>query len=442
MLNRYFGFSERKTNFKIELVAGLTTFLTMAYIIFVNPAILSQAGMDKQALIIATCIVTAVITIITGLFSNAPIAMAPGMGLNAFLAYSLVKAGEITWQTALGIVFLSGLLCFVLTLLGLRKRLVEAIPVSLVSAISVGIGLFITFIGLRNMGIVVKNEETLVSAGPLSWTVVMGLIGLLVMAFLEIKKVKGALLIGIMLSTALAIVSGYVQKPAELISFNFDIRPVAFQLDILGAFKWSLFGSIFTLMFMDMFDSIGTLVACCHEAKMVNRDGKIKGLDRLLAIDAAASMLGAALGTSTITSYIESAAGIEEGGRTGLTSLVTGICFLLALLFVPIVGVVPDYATGPALVMVGLFMMKEISRINFRNMEEAFPAFIIMVMIALSYSISTGLAFGFVSFTLIKLLSGKAKDVKPIMWVIAILSVLFLTMDRLGGIIEYVQNLS
>jgi AGZA family xanthine/uracil permease-like MFS transporter len=368
--------------------------------------------------------------------------MAPGMGLNAFLSYSLVKAGEITWQTALGVVFLSGLLCFVLTLLGLRKRLVEAIPVGLVSAISVGIGLFITFIGLRNMGIVVKNEETLVSAGPLSWTVMMGLIGLLVMAFLEIKKVKGALLIGIILSTALAIVSGHVQKPAELISFHFDIRAVAFQLDILGAFKWSLFGSIFTLMFMDMFDSIGTLVACCHEAKMVDQDGKIKGLDRLLAIDAAASMLGAALGTSTITSYIESAAGIEEGGRTGLTSLVTGICFLLALLFVPIVGVVPDYATGPALVMVGLFMMKEISRINFRNMEEAFPAFIIMVMIALSYSISTGLAFGFISFAIIKLVLNKGREVKPTMWVIAVLSILFLTLDSLDGIIEYLRTLT
>ena len=435
MLSKYFGLSEKQTNFKIELVAGLTTFLTMAYIIFVNPAILSQAGMDKQALIIATCIVTAIITIITGLFSNAPIAMAPGMGLNAFLSYSLVKAGEITWQTALGVVFLSGLLCFVLTLLGLRKRLVEAIPVSLVSAISVGIGLFITFIGLRNMGIVVKNEETLVSAGPLNWTVVIGLIGLLVMAFLEIKKVKGALLIGIMLSTALAIVSGYVQKPTELISFHFDIRPVAFQLDILGAFKWSLFGSVFTLMFMDMFDSIGTLVACCHEAKMVGQDGKIKGLDRLLAIDAAASMLGAAMGTSTITSYIESAAGIEEGGRTGLTSLVTGICFLLALLFVPIVGVVPDYATGPALVMVGLFMMKEISRINFRNMEEAFPAFIILVMIALSYSISTGLAFGFVSFVVIKVVCGKIREVKPTMWLIAAISVAFLLQAKLAEII-------
>ena len=216
---------------------------------------------------------------------------------------------------------------------------------------------------------------------------------------------------------------------------------MAFQLDILGAFKWSLFGSIFALMFMDMFDSIGTLVACCHEAKMVDNDGKIKGLDRLLAVDAAASMLGAALGTSTITSYIESAAGIEEGGRTGLTSLVTGVCFLLALLFVPIVGVVPDYATGPALVMVGLFMMKEIKRIDFANMEEAFPAFIIMVMIALSYSISTGLAFGFISFALIKTVSGKGREVKPVMWVIVILSVLFLTLDRFGGMIEYLRTL-
>ncbi len=422
-------------------MAGATTFLTMAYIIFVNPAILSEAGMDKNAVTIVTCIVSAVITIITGLFANAPIAMAPGMGLNAFLSYSLVKAGTITWQTALGVVFLSGLLCFLLTLLGLRKRLVEAIPVSLISAISVGIGLFITFIGLVNMGIIVKNESTLVSAGPMTWPVVMGLCGLLVMAFLEIKKVKGSLLIGIMFATILAIISGYVEKPKELLSFSFDIRPVAFQLDILGTFKWSLFGSVFTLMFMDMFDSIGTLVACCHEAKMVDEKGKIKGLDLLLMIDGAASMLGAALGTSTITSYIESAAGIEEGGRTGLTSVVTGVLFLLALLFVPIVGIVPAYATGPALVMVGLFMMKEIKRIDFGNLEEAFPAFIILVMIALSYSISTGLAFGFVSFVVIKTLSGKIRDVKPTMWVIAILSVMFLSLDHLPAVIEYLKQL-
>lgn len=441
MANTLFALKERQTSVKVEVVAGATTFLTMAYIIFVNPSILSDAGMDKQALIIVTCIVSGIITIITGLFTNAPIAMAPGMGLNAFLSYSLVRAGAITWQTALGVVFLSGLLCFVLTLLGLRKRLVEAIPVSIVSAISVGIGLFITFIGLVDMGIIVKNDATLVSAGPLTWTVVIGLCGLLLMAFLEIKRIKGALLIGIVFATVLAAVSGYVEKPKQLFPSTFDITPVAFQLDILGAFKWSLFGSIFTLMFMDMFDSIGTLVACCHEAKMVDRNGRIKGLDRLLAIDAAASMLGAALGTSTITSYIESAAGIEEGGRTGLTSLVTGICFFLALLFVPIVGIVPKYATAPALVMVGLFMMKEIKRIDFDNLEESLPAFIIIVMIALSYSISTGLAFGFSSFVVIKAMSGKAKDVKPTMWVIAILSVFFLMMDKLPQVIEYFKGL-
>jgi len=441
MFSRYFRLEEKRTSVRVEFVAGLTTFLTMAYIIFVNPAILSAAGMDKNALIIVTCLVSAIITILTGLAANAPIAMAPGMGLNAFLAYSLVKAGEVTWQTGLGVVFLSGLLGFVLTLLGLRKRLVEAIPVSLVSAISVGIGLYITFIGLVDLGVIVNSDETLVAAGPLTGTVLIGLAGLLVMAFLQVRKIKGALLIGILFSTVLAVIFGYVPRPTQILSSNLDISPVAFQLDILGALKWSLFGSVFALMFMDMFDSIGTLVACCHEARMVDKDGKITGLDRLLAIDAGASMLGAALGTSSISSYIESASGIEEGGRTGLTALVTGVCFALALLFVPVVGIVPKYAAAPALVMVGLFMMKEIKRIDFANLEEALPAFIIMVMIALSYSISRGLAFGFISFVLMKTISGRVRDVKPIMWIIAVLSVLFLMMDRLAGVIDYLRQL-
>jgi len=441
MFSSYFQLEQKRTSVRVEFVAGVTTFLTMAYIIFVNPAILSAAGMDKNALIIVTCLVSAVITILTGLAANAPIAMAPGMGLNAFLAYSLVKAGEVTWQTGLGIVFLSGLLGFLLTLLGLRKRLVEAIPVSLVSAISVGIGLYITFIGLVDLGVIVNSEETLVAAGPLTGTVLIGLAGLLLMAFLQVRKIKGALLIGILFSTVLAVIFGYVSKPSQILSSNLDISPVAFQLDILGALKWSLFGSVFALMFMDMFDSIGTLVACCHEAGMVDKDGKITGLDRLLAIDAGASMFGAALGTSSISSYIESAAGIEEGGRTGLTAVVTGVCFALALLFVPVVGIVPKYAAAPALVMVGLFMMKEIKRIDFANLEEALPAFIIMVMIALSYSISRGLAFGFISFVLMKTISGRARDVKPTMWIIAALSVLFLTMDRLAGAIEYLRQL-
>jgi AGZA family xanthine/uracil permease-like MFS transporter len=412
----------------------------MAYVIFVNPNVLSKTGMDENALIAVTCIVTALATIIVGIFGKAPIAMAPGMGLNAFFAYSLVLNDKVKWETALGVVFLSGLFFLLLTLLGLRKRLVEAIPQGLISAISVGIGLFITFIGLVNLGVVVRNEATIVSAGRLTPTVLIGLCGLLVMVFLEIKKVKGALFIGIISSTILAAIFGYIQKPQGLVSFHLNICDIAFHLDILGAIKWSLFGSIFSLMFMNMFDGIGTLVACCHEAKMVDEQNKIKGLDRLLAIDAVAAMIGAVLGTSTTTAYIESAAGIEQGGRTGLTAIVTGLLFLFALMFVPIVRIVPGYATAPALIMVGLFMMKEVRNIDFANIEEAFPAFIIMVMIALSYSISTGLAFGFIGFTLIKLVSGKTKDIKPAMWIIAILSLLFLTLDQMAAIIAYLKN--
>jgi AGZA family xanthine/uracil permease-like MFS transporter len=366
--------------------------------------------------------------------------MAPGMGLNAFFAY-LVGSGKMDWQTALGVVFLSGLFFLILTLLGLRKRIVGAIPASLISAIAVGIGLFITFIGLKNLGIVVKDENTFVSAGPLTLTVLIGLFGLLVMIFFEMKKITGGLIIGILTSTALAAIFKKIEMPQQFISLHLNVLKISFQLNILGALKWGFFGSIFTLMFIDMFDSVGTLVACCHQANMVDENNRIKGLDRLLGIDAIATMIGAVLGTSTTTAYIESAAGIEQGGRTGLTSIVTGVLFLLALLFVPIVGIVPEYATAPALIMVGLFMMKEVKKIDFANLEEAFPAFIIMVMIALSYRISTGLAFGFISFALIKIVSGKAKEIRAAMWVIAILSILFLTLDRLPNIIEYVKSL-
>ncbi len=322
-------------------------------------------------------------------------------------------------------VFLSGLFFLILTLIGLRKKLVEAIPSSLISAISVGIGLFITFIGLQNLGIVITHPVTLVQAGNLNTTIMIGLAGLIVMIFLEMKKVKSSLLIGIVFATVLAILFGKVNKPQSFIASDISISAVALKLDILGAFKWSLFGSIFALMFMDMFDSIGTLVACCSEAKMSDKNGKIKKLDKLLAIDAGASMLGAMLGTSTTTAYIESAAGIEQGGRTGLASIVTGILFLIAILFVPVVGIVPNYATAPALIMVGLFMTREIKKIDFVQMENAFPAFIIIIMIALSYSISTGLAFGFISFTLLKIIAGKFEDIKPVMWLIAGLSVLY-----------------
>ncbi|MBN1816426.1 MAG: NCS2 family permease [Sedimentisphaerales bacterium] len=411
-----------------EVLAGITTFLTMAYIIFVNPNILSKAGMDQNALIAVTCLVTAIACILTGLIANAPIAMAPGMGLNAFFAYTLVlgSEGKVTWQTALGVVFLSGLFFLVLTLVGLRRRLVEAIPSSLIAAISVGIGLFITFIGLQNLGLIVNSEATLVQAAPLNKTILIGLAGLLVMVGLELLKVPGSLLVGIAFSTILAVFwDPAIQRPSEWISLNTNVMDVAFQLDIRSAVKWGMFSSIFTLMFIDLFDSVGTLLAVAPQADMVRKDGSIRSLDRLLALDAFATMFGAVLGTSTTTSYIESAAGIEQGGRTGWTAVVTGLLFLLSTPFWPLVGIVPPYATAPALIMVGLFMMKNVSNIDFSDIRHALPSFIIIVMIALSYSISTGLAFGFISYTLIQILTGKIGSIKFAMWIITLLSIVY-----------------
>jgi AGZA family xanthine/uracil permease-like MFS transporter len=436
MLSEYFKFERRQTSLRIELIAGLTTFLTMAYIIAVNPAILSVTGMDKEALIAVTCIMSGAASLAVGLLANAPIAMAPGLGLNSIFAY-LVVSEKMDWPTALGVVFIAGCFFLILTSLGLRRRIVEAIPTSLISAIGVGIGLFITFIGLQDLGLIVDNKATLVGAGPLSPNVLIGILGLLIMVYLEIKKVPGSLLAGIVIATIAALIFRRISLPGQYVSSSLDISPIAFKLNIIGALKWGFFGSIFTFMFIDMFDSIGTLVACCHKAQMADEQGRIRGLDKLLGIDAVATMAGAFLGTSPTTAYAESAAGIEQGGRTGFTSIVTGLLFLLSLLFVPIVEVVPKYATSPALIMVGLFMAREVKRIDFANMEEAFPSFIIMVMIALSYSISTGLAFGFVSFTLIKTVLGKAREIKPAMWIIAILSVLFLAIDQISALIEH-----
>jgi AGZA family xanthine/uracil permease-like MFS transporter len=441
MLSEYFKFERKQTSIRIELLAGLTTFLTMAYIIAVNPAILSATGMDKQALIAVTCIMAGLASLAVGLFANAPIAMAPGLGLNSIFAY-LVVSDKMDWPAALGVVFIAGCFFLILTGLGLRRRIVEAIPTSLISAIGVGIGLFITFIGLQDLGLIVNNDATLVGAGPLSTNVLIGILGLLVMVYLEIKKVPGSLLAGIAIATITAIIFRRIDLPEQYVSSSLNISPIAFKLNIIGALKWGFFGSIFTFMFIDMFDSIGTLVACCHKAQMTDEEGRIKGLDKILSIDAIATIVGSFIGTSPTTAFAESAAGIEQGGRTGLTSIVTGVLFLLALLFVPIVGVVPKYATSPALIMVGLFMIREVKRIDFANMEEAFPSFIIMVMIALSYSISTGLAFGFVSFTLIKTVLGKAREIKPAMWIIAALSILFLSIDQIPALIEYLRSLA
>jgi AGZA family xanthine/uracil permease-like MFS transporter len=435
MLKDYFELEKRGSTVKVEVVAGATTFLTMAYIIFVNPAILSATGMDKTALIAVTCLVTAVATIVTGVFGKAPIAMAPGMGLNSFFAFSLVAREGISWQTGLGAVFLSGLIFLVLTLIGLRKKLVEAIPPGLISAIAVGIGLFIAFIGLNNLGIVLRDEQTLFAFGDLSKaTVWIGLLGLAVMVVLALLRVTGSLLLGILAATLFAALLGYVDRPAAWVSVDWPVGKIAFQLDVVGALRISLWANIFTLMFIDMFDSIGTLVACCEKAGLRDEKGQIAGLDRLLNIDAVATMFGALLGTSTTTSYVESAAGIEQGGRTGLVSVVTGLLFVLALFFVPVVGAVPGYATAPALIMVGFFMMKEARKINVRKVDELIPSLIIVVMIAVSYQISMGLALGFVSFALLKLVMGRVREIRPAMWLIVGLSLLFLAVRWLPAI--------
>jgi AGZA family xanthine/uracil permease-like MFS transporter len=421
--------AERPTTARVEVVAGLTTFLTMAYIIFVNPNILSDAGMDKTALIAVTCLVSAAATIGTGIFGKAPIAMAPGMGLNSFFAYSLVAQQQISWQTALGAVFLSGLFFLLLTLIGLRKKLVEAIPPGLIAAIAVGIGLFIALIGLNNLGLVLRDEKTLFALGDITKaTVWIGLLGLAVMVILGLLRVTGSLLMGIVVATLVAVVLGYVERPAAWMSRDWPIGRVALQLDLLGALRISLWGSIFTLMFIDMFDSVGTLVACCDKAGLRDPRGQIRGLDRLLSIDAVATMFGALLGTSTTTAYVESAAGIAQGGRTGLTSVVTGVLFLLAMFFVPVIAVVPGYATAPALIVVGYFMMKEARRINFRQVDELIPSLIIVVMIAVSYQISMGLALGFVSFAALKVIRGRVGEIRLAMWLIAGLSLAFLAI--------------
>lgn len=412
-------------NTKTEIIAGFTTFFTMAYIIFVHPNILALTGMDKQALIAVTCFVSGFVTILVGVVGKAPIAMAPGLGLNSFFTYTLVLGEKIPWQTALGAVFLSGLFFFILTLIGLRKKLVDAIPKSMIFAITVGIGIFISFIGLKNMGLVVSNPNTIVGIGKFTPPVLIGLGGLVLAIALETFKIRGALLISILTSTILAIIFGYAPLPEQIISTNINILPIAFKLDIMGALKWSLFGSIFSLMFVAMFDSIGTLVGCYNQMGKINDKANVPGINKLLSLDAFANMFGAVMGTSTTTAYLESASGIEAGGRTGKTSIVTGLLFFLGLLFIPVIGIVPPFATAPALIIVGLYMTREIVNVNFHNMEEGFPAFILILMIALSFSISTGIALGFISYTLLKLIRLKFKEINLTLLIITIFCILF-----------------
>ena len=422
-MEKLFQLKEHGTTVKQEIIAGVTTFLTMAYIIFVNPSILSMTGMDKGALITVTCLASAIGTAITAFWVNAPLAMAPGMGLNAFFTFTLVLGNGATWEQALGVVFISGVIFLALTFSGLREKIIDAIPAEIRLAVGAGIGLFIAFIGMQGMGLIVSNPATVVALGKFNLNVVLGLVGFAIMGFLEMKKVKGGILIGIVATTVLGIIFGAVQLPSQIISMPPSPAPIALKLDVLGAIKPIFLGSIFSFMFVDLFDSLGTIMACAHEAEMIDEKGKIKNVSKILEADAIATVIGSLLGTSTTTTFVESASGIAVGGRTGLTALTTAILFAISLFFSPIIGVVPAFATAPALILVGVYMFKNLLDIDFHNIEVAIPCFLIIIMMPLTYSISIGISFGFISYILVCLFGGKITHVKPIMWAIGFFSV-------------------
>ncbi|MBT3198460.1 MAG: NCS2 family permease [Phycisphaerales bacterium] len=427
MLDKLFELNKRGTNVRREIVAGVVTFLTMSYIVVVNPDILAQTGMDKNALIGVTILAAAFGTILVGFWANVPFAMAPGMGLNAMFTYMLVQGHGVTWQTALGVVFLSGLVFLLLTVIGAREKIVAAIPLSLRLGAGAGIGLFITFIGFNKLGLVVDNPATLVSlVSAFDGKIVLGLIGLVIMGVLTVRKVRGAILIGIVLVTVLGVLTGLVDSSSlsigSMVSAPPSIAPIMFKLDILGALHISLIGAIFSFMFVDLFDSVGTIVACSHEAGLIGKDGKIKKINRMLEADAIATLAGALLGTSTTTTYIESGAGITEGGRTGLASVVTGLLFIAALFITPLIAIVPEFATAPALILVGVFMFRSIGKIDMSDFCSAMPAFLTIILMPLTYSISTGLAFGFMAHIILTVAAGRGKKVGLVMWIIGLLS--------------------
>jgi AGZA family xanthine/uracil permease-like MFS transporter len=430
MLERVFALKRNGANVRTEVFAGFTTFLTMAYIVVVNPSILGQTGMPLAAVAAATCVAAGVGSILMGLISNYPLALAPGMGLNAYFTFTVVKGMGVPWETALGCVFLSGVAFLVLTAVGARQLIVNAIPRSLFSAVAGGVGLFIAFIGFKDAGIVVANPATTVALGNLaSPPVALSLAGLMGIAALQAWKVKGAILFGILGATAAGWAMGLVHVSPSPTSLA-DMSATAFRLNIWGAlnlkggFGAALIEIVFVFLFVDLFDNVGTLVAVTKRAGFVQPDGTIPRLSRILFADSIATLVGALAGTSTVTSYIESAAGVEVGGRTGLTSVVVGVLFLLTLMFAPLVQAIPAAATAPALILVGAMMMGALKEVEWFDPVEAIPAFLTLIMIPLSFSIANGLAFGIVSHAVLTLVTGRARRKDWLLFVLAVLFVL------------------
>lgn len=424
-LENVFKLEENNTNVKTEVIAGFTTFMTMAYIIFVNPSILSDAGMPFEGVLIATIMSAVLGTLAMAFLTNYPFALASGMGLNAFFAYSVVIGMGVPWQVALGIIFLEGILFIILSVTPVREMIVNSIPMALKTGISAGIGLFIAFIGLQNANIVVADEATLIAMGDLfSGPALVALFGLLVTGILHARKIKGSLLWGILLSTAFGWINGVTPAFDGLIAMPqmADWSEVLFQLDIQSALSLGMVGVILSFLFVDMFDTAGTLVGVSQQAGYLDENGDLPKASRALLADAIGTTGGALFGTSTVTTYVESAAGVGDGGRTGLTGVVVSALFLLALFFRPLIGIVPAAATSPALIVVGTMMMTNITKLDWGDFTEILPAFMAMIIMPLTYSISHGIAFGFIVYPIVKLFTGQGEDVH---WLVYVLAVVF-----------------
>ena len=427
MLARLFDLEGHGTTIRTEVVAGLTTFLTMAYIVVVNPAVLGAAGMPVAGVAVATCLAAGFGSILMGLLSNYPLALAPGMGLNAYFTYTVVKGMGLPWQTALGCVFISGTAFLLLTVAGVRQLIVSAVPRSLFAAVAGGVGLFIAFIGLADAGIIVAKPGTMVGLGSLTApTAALAILGMLVIGAFQARRLKGAILFGILITAVVAWLFGLAHFAPGAYSLG-DLASTAFKLDIRQALNLksglglSLVEIIFVFLFVDLFDNIGTLVAVTKRAGLIAPDGSIPRLNRILIADSTAMLVGAVAGTSPVTSYIESAAGVTAGGRTGLTAVVVGVLFLCTLFFAPLVQAIPTAATAPALVLVGAMMMGALAEIDWADPAAAIPAFLTVIMVPLTYSIANGLAFGITSHAVLKLVKGEAR---PRDWLVYLLAVL------------------
>lgn len=428
-MEQFFKLKEHNTDVKTEVLAGITTFMTMAYILVVNPSMLSQTGMDFGGVFTATALSSAIATLMMALYAKLPFALAPGMGLNAFFTFSVVLGpmGR-SWQFALTAVLIEGIIFILLSAVNVREAIFDSIPLNLKNAVSVGIGLFIAFIGLTGAGIIEPGDGTIVALGKLtSGAPLLTIIGIIITGFLLIKNVKGALLIGIVLTTIIGIPMGVTILPESfntIVSLPPSVKDVAFKfVGFNEIFSFEMLITMFTFLFVDIFDTVGTLAGVATKANMLDEEGRLPRVGRALLSDAVGTVAGACLGTSTVTTFVESASGVAEGGRTGLTSLTTACMFFISLFFAPLFIIVPSAATAPALVIVGLFMMSPIKKINFDDYTEGIPAFLTIVMMPFAYSIAEGIVFGMVSYVVLKAISGKFKDISPIMWVLAILFV-------------------